>query len=124
MPQPIALNDARVDQLRALTIRLEVCLADAKDVRARFTKARAIQGICQQRIREKAVAYAEIHDEVAALVTTLARRGVELAVISNGFEEDVLGWSHCSLAAEIRCTVFSYAERTGTIRMPWSLGRW
>ena len=71
----------------------------------------AIQGICQQRLREKAVAYAQIHDEVAALVTTLARRGVGLAVISNGFEEDVLGWSHCSLAAEIRCTVFSYAER-------------
>jgi FMN phosphatase YigB (HAD superfamily) len=44
-------------------------------------------------------------------VTTLARRGVGLAVISNGFEEDVLGWSHCSLSAEIRCTVFSCAER-------------
>lgn len=70
-----------------------------------------IQGICQQRIREKAVAYAQIRDEVAALVTTLARRGVGLAVISNGFEEDVLGWSHCLLADEIRCTAFSYAER-------------
>jgi HAD superfamily hydrolase (TIGR01509 family) len=71
----------------------------------------AIQGICQQRIREKAAAYAQIHDEVAVLVTTLARRGVGLAVISNAFEEDVLGWSHCSLADEIRCTAFSYAER-------------
>ena len=71
----------------------------------------AIQGICQQRIREKAVAYAQIHDGIAALVTTLARRGVGLAVISNGCEEDVLGWSHCSLADEIRCTAFSYAER-------------
>jgi HAD superfamily hydrolase (TIGR01509 family) len=71
----------------------------------------AIQGICQQRIREKAVVYAQIRDEVVALVTALARRGVGLAVISNGFEEDVLGWSPCSLAAEIRCTVFSCAER-------------
>src|SRR5687767_8649822 len=71
----------------------------------------AIQGICSQRIREKAVAYAQIRDEVAALVATLARRGVGLAVISNGFEEDVLGWSHCSLADDIRCTAFSYAER-------------
>ncbi len=71
----------------------------------------AIQGICQQRIREKAVAYAQIRDEVAAVITILARRGVGLAVISNGFEEDVLGWSRCSLADEIRCTAFSYAER-------------
>ncbi len=70
----------------------------------------AIHGICQQRIHEKAIAYAQIHDGVAALVTTLARRGVGLAVISNGFEEDVLGWSHCSLAAEIRCTAFSCME--------------
>src|SRR5213083_3401687 len=45
----------------------------------------AIQSICQQRIREKAAAYAQIHDEVAALVTSLARRSVGLAVISNGF---------------------------------------
>jgi len=71
----------------------------------------AIQDICQQRIREKAVAYAQVRDEVAALVTTLERRSVGLAVISNGFGEDLLGWSHCSLAADIRCTVFSYAER-------------
>jgi putative hydrolase of the HAD superfamily len=71
----------------------------------------AIQGICQQRIREKAVVYAQIHDEVAALVTALARRGVGLAVISNGFEEDVLGWSGCSLANDIRVTAFSCVER-------------
>jgi putative hydrolase of the HAD superfamily len=70
----------------------------------------AIQGICQQRIREKTVAYAQIRDELAALVTTLARRGVGLAVISNGFAEDVLGWSRCSLADEISCTAFSCAE--------------
>jgi putative hydrolase of the HAD superfamily len=71
----------------------------------------AIQGICQQRIREKATVYAQIHVEVDALVTALAHRDVALAVISNGFEEDVLGWSHCSLAHQFRCTVFSCAER-------------
>ena len=71
----------------------------------------AIQGICRQRTREKAMAYAQIHNEVAALVTSLARRDVALAVISNGFEEDVLGWSHCSLAHQFRCAVFSCAER-------------
>jgi HAD superfamily hydrolase (TIGR01509 family) len=70
----------------------------------------AIQGICQQRIREKALAYAQIRDEVAAVISSLARRGIGLAVISNGFEEDVLGWSRCSLADEIRCTAFSCAE--------------
>src|SRR6186997_1224317 len=64
-----------------------------------------IQGICHQRIREKATVYGHIHDEVTALVTDLVRHGVALAVISNGFAEDVLGWSHCSLAREIRCTV-------------------
>ena len=70
-----------------------------------------IQGICQQRIREKAAAYAQIHYGIIALVTTLTRLGVGLAVISNGFEEDVLGWSHCSLAHEFSCAVFSCAER-------------
>jgi HAD superfamily hydrolase (TIGR01509 family) len=70
----------------------------------------AIQGICPQRIREKATVYGHIHDEVAALVTDLVRRDVALAVISNGFAEDVLGWSHCSLAHQFRCTVFSCAE--------------
>ena len=70
----------------------------------------AIQGICQQRIREKAVAYAQINEGVAALVAMLGRRGVPLAVVSNGFEEDVLGWSQCSLAAEIHCTAFSCIE--------------
>jgi putative hydrolase of the HAD superfamily len=70
----------------------------------------AIQGICRQRIREKTVAYAQVHDGIAALVTTLSRRGVRLAVISNGFEEDLLGWPRCSLAADIRCTAFSCME--------------
>lgn len=70
----------------------------------------AIQSIRQQRIREKAIVYAQIHDGVAALVTTLARRRVALAIISNGFEEDVVGWSRCSLAAQIRCTAFSCRE--------------
>lgn len=69
-----------------------------------------VQAICQQRVREKAVAYAQIHQEVAALVSTLAGRGIGLAVVSNGFEEDVVGWQQCSLARHFRCTVFSCAE--------------
>jgi putative hydrolase of the HAD superfamily len=70
----------------------------------------AIQRVCKQRVREKAAAYARIDDEVTALITDLARRGIGLAVISNGFEEDVRPWSHCSLAREFQCTVFSCVE--------------
>ncbi|MBA2459895.1 MAG: hypothetical protein H0V43_13190 [Gemmatimonadales bacterium] len=72
--------------------------------------AAAVQRICQQRIREKAAAYARIDDEVTALIIDRARRGVGLAVISNGFREDVLAWSTCSLAREFQCSVFSCAE--------------
>jgi putative hydrolase of the HAD superfamily len=70
----------------------------------------AVQRICQQRVREKAAAYAQIDTEVRALVSDLTRRGIRLAVISNGFKEDVLAWPHCSLAREFQCTVFSSAE--------------
>jgi HAD superfamily hydrolase (TIGR01549 family) len=100
---------------RPLIVRGQLSFAEALREISQTLMGRAnqavIQGICQQRIREKAVAYAQMREEVVALVTTLARLGVGLAVISNGFEEDVLGWSHCSLAGEIRCTVFSCAER-------------
>jgi putative hydrolase of the HAD superfamily len=71
----------------------------------------AIQSVCDQRVREKAVVYTQIDAEVATLVMSLARRPVGLAVVSNGFAEDVLGWSNCSLANEFSCTVFSCVER-------------
>ena len=71
----------------------------------------AIQSICQQRAREKATVYAQIHPEIAGLVSSLARRDVALALISNGFAEDVIGWPECSLAHEFRCTAFSCRER-------------
>src|SRR3954453_9216402 len=44
-----------------------------------------IHGVCEQRIREKAAAYSQPDDTLAALVTTLDNRGIRLAVISNGF---------------------------------------
>src|SRR3954471_11663335 len=43
----------------------------------------AIQDICDRRVKEKALAYARVDGNVAALVTALVRRGVRLAVISN-----------------------------------------
>ena len=69
-----------------------------------------IHRIRDERIREKAAAYARIDESVRALVTTLSSRGLGLGVISNGFGEDVAGWSQCPLAPSFRCTVFSCAE--------------
>lgn len=70
----------------------------------------AVQGICQQRMREKAEAYARTDDQVMTLITELARRDVRLGVISNAFKEDVLPWSDCSLATAFQCAVFSCDE--------------
>jgi putative hydrolase of the HAD superfamily len=70
----------------------------------------AIQQVCQQRTREKAAAFAHPDHEVMTLVTDLGRRGVGLGVVSNGFREDVLPWSECSLAASFQCTAFSCEE--------------
>jgi HAD superfamily hydrolase (TIGR01509 family) len=70
----------------------------------------AVQRICQQRMREKAQAYARIDDQVRTLITELAGHHVRLGVISNGFKEDVLGWSGCSLAGAFQCAVFSCDE--------------
>jgi HAD superfamily hydrolase (TIGR01549 family) len=69
-----------------------------------------VHGICQQRMREKAEAYARTDDQVMTLITELARRDVRLGVISNGFKEDVLPWSDCSLAPAFQCAVFSCDE--------------
>ena len=69
-----------------------------------------IHGICEQRIREKAAAYGQIDHTVVALVKELADRGISLGVVSNGFEEDVVGWSQCVLAPTFECTAFSCAE--------------
>ena len=70
----------------------------------------AVQEICQQRMREKAEAYARIDDQVKRLITELTTRHIRLGVISNGFKEDVVGWSDCSLAPVFQCTVFSCHE--------------
>jgi putative hydrolase of the HAD superfamily len=69
-----------------------------------------IQRIRGDRIREKAAAYAQIDETVRTLVAGLSGRGIRLAVISNGFDEDIVGWSDCSLAPSVQCTVFSCVE--------------
>jgi len=70
-----------------------------------------VRRICQQRIGEKAVVYAQAHEDVRTLVATLAHHGVRLATVSNGFQEDVIGWPGWALADKFACTVFSCAER-------------
>jgi FMN phosphatase YigB (HAD superfamily) len=53
----------------------------------------AIERICEQRIREKAVAFAQVDREMAALIAELRGQGVGLAIVSNCFAEDVRAWS-------------------------------
>jgi putative hydrolase of the HAD superfamily len=72
--------------------------------------AAAVQQICQQRTREKAAAFAQPHHQVVKLISGLRRRGAGLGVVSNGFREDVLAWSDCSLAPSFQCTAFSCEE--------------
>jgi putative hydrolase of the HAD superfamily len=72
--------------------------------------ASAVQRVCEQRIREKAAAYARNDGEVAALISELREHGLRLGVVSNCFAEDVLAWSTWPLADAFQCTVFSFAE--------------
>jgi putative hydrolase of the HAD superfamily len=85
-------------------------LTDISQVLTGRADVTAIQQICRQRVREKAIVYDQIDMNVTALVTTLVERGIKLAVVSNGFAEDVLGWSSCSLASAFEYTAFSCIE--------------
>jgi HAD superfamily hydrolase (TIGR01549 family) len=70
----------------------------------------AVEGICRQRVREKAEAYARTDAQVMSLIAELVRRDVRLGIISNGFKEDVFGWADCTLAPAFQCAVFSCDE--------------
>ena len=100
---------------RPSIVRGDMSLADALADISRSLIGRAdlvaIQDICDQRVKEKAEAFARVDRSVAALVNALVHRGVRLAVISNGFAEDVIGWPDCSLAPHFESHVFSCAER-------------
>ena len=108
--RPIARNGKRDARIRVggvvLHRRIDGGVQDAGPAVDRA----AVERICEQRIREKAAAYAHIDDQVMTLIADVARRGVGLGVISNGFKEDVLPWSHCSLAPAFQCTGFSCEE--------------
>ena len=85
-------------------------LAEVSQTLVRTVDTAAVQHICQQRTREKAAAFAHPDHQVMTLITGLGRRGVALGVVSNGFKEDVLPWSDCSLAPSFQCTAFSCEE--------------
>lgn len=73
--------------------------------------AAAVQRVCEQRVREKALAFAEIDQDIAAMLTELRGRGLGVGVISNCFAEDVRAWSTWPLSRQFQCSVFSYAAR-------------
>jgi putative hydrolase of the HAD superfamily len=90
----LSFGEALTDISRALTGRVD---------------AAAVQRVCEQRIREKALAFAELDEEVAALIGELRRMDLALAVVSNCFAGDVSAWSRWPLAREFQCAVFSFA---------------
>ena len=91
-------------------LSLAEALADICNSLAGRADTTAIQRICEQRIGEKTAVFDRIRDDVAALFTDLTNRGIGLGVISNCFDEDVRAWPVCSLARQVGCTVFSFAE--------------
>lgn len=73
--------------------------------------AAAVQRVREQRVREKAIAFAEIDQNIAAMLTELRGRGLSVGVISNCFAEDVRAWSTWPPSRQFQCSVFSYAAR-------------
>jgi putative hydrolase of the HAD superfamily len=102
---------ARRPRITRGQISLAQALAEISETLSGRPDASTLNGICEGRLQEKAQAYAHVHREVIAMVTGLASRGIRLAVVSNGFQEDVAGWSHYSLAPYFQCTAFSCVER-------------
>ena len=66
-----------------------------------------IQQICEQRVREKEVVFGAVRNEISGMISELARHGIRLGVISNGFREDVMPWANCTLAPAFQCAIFS-----------------
>ena len=67
-----------------------------------------LRRICDDRVRTKARAFAQIDPLVLTTIDHLRRRGLRLGVISNCFAEDVVEWPQSSLASRFDCTLFSF----------------
>ena len=67
----------------------------------------AVRLACEQRLREKLIAFARPDSEIERMVRELRARNVKLGVVSNCFAEGAYGWSTWPLAREFECRVFS-----------------
>ena len=67
-----------------------------------------LRRICDDRVRTKARAFAQIDPLVLTTIDHLRRRSLRLGVISNCFAEDVVEWPQSSLASRFDCTLFSF----------------
>ena len=67
-----------------------------------------LRRICDDRVRTKARAFAQIDPLVLTTIDHLRSRGLRLGVISNCFAEDVVEWPQSSLASRFDCTLFSF----------------
>ena len=67
-----------------------------------------LQRICDDRVRAKARAFAQIDPHVLTTIDHLRSRGLRLGVMSNCFTEDVVSWPQCAIASRFDCTLFSF----------------
>jgi putative hydrolase of the HAD superfamily len=81
----------------------------AQAVGARVDPA-LVERLRQQRIEEKADVYERVSVEIRTLVDSLANRGVALAVISNGFDEEAVAWRASRFSRSFPCSIFSSSE--------------
>jgi HAD superfamily hydrolase (TIGR01509 family) len=66
-----------------------------------------VRGLCDDRVREKSPLFERISPEALASIRQLHDTGVKLAVVSNGFAEDVHAWPACMAAPWFDAAVFS-----------------
>lgn len=72
---------------------------------------RTIQQLLEERLALKAKPFAQVDNEILAMVTLLRKQGTRLALLSNATLEDAAGWGKSSLAKNFDYVAFSYEVR-------------
>jgi HAD superfamily hydrolase (TIGR01509 family) len=81
----------------------EICLmADTRP------DERTIQRLSEERLALDAKPFAQVDNEILAMVTHLRKQGTRLALLSNAALEETAGWEKSSLAEHFDHVVFSY----------------
>jgi len=62
-----------------------------------------------ERVRQKVATLRTVEPDILSAIGTLRARGLQLAVVTNTFPEDVAGWESSLLRSLFDLTVFSYA---------------